>query len=66
LFVGSVYGKKDRDRPKTRYSNNIKERAATKSIVAIHRLAQDRDKWQMESHGGQFVCLPFNNDNDLS
>ena len=29
-----------------RYSDNGKERAGITSIVAIYRLAQDRDKWR--------------------
>ena len=46
LFMGSVYGNRSRGRPKTTYSDNVKERAGTNSIVAIYRLAQDRDKWR--------------------
>ena len=44
LFMGSVYGKRGRGRAKTRYSDNIKERAGGRSIVEIYRLALDRDK----------------------
>ena len=46
LFMGSVYGHRGRGRPKTRYSDNIKDRAGNRSIVAIYRLAQDRNKWR--------------------
>ena len=46
LFMGSVYGSRSRGRPKTRYSDNVRERAGINSIVAICRLAQDRDKWR--------------------
>ena len=45
LFMGSVYGNRNRGRLKTRYSDNGKERAGNNSIVAMYRLAQDRDKW---------------------
>ena len=46
LFMGIVYGNRGRGRQKTRYSDNIKERAGGRSIVEIYRLAQDRDKWR--------------------
>ena len=46
LFMGSVYGNRGRGRLKTRYSDNVKERAGINRIVAIYRLAQDRDKWR--------------------
>ena len=46
LFMGSVYRNRNRGRLKTRYSDNGKERAGIKSIVAIYRLAQDRNKWR--------------------
>ena len=46
LLKGSMYGNGDRGRPKKRYSGNIKERAGIKSLVAIYRLAQVRDKWR--------------------
>ena len=36
------------------YSDNIKDRARIRSIVAIYRLAQDRDKWRATA----FNCVP--------
>ena len=43
LFMGSVYRKRSRGRPKMRYSDKIKDRAGFRSTVAIYRLAQNRD-----------------------
>ena len=53
--MGSVYGKRGRGRAKTRYSDNIKERAGGRSIVEIYRLAQDRDKWRATAGN----CVPY-------
>ena len=44
LLMGSAYGNRVRGRPKTRYSDNVRERAGIKSIVPIYRLVKDRDK----------------------
>ena len=41
-----VYTERGRDRPKTRYSDNIRDTAGIRSIVAIYRQVQDRDKWR--------------------
>ena len=46
LFMGSVYGNRGRGRPKTRCSDNIRDTAGIRSIVAKYRLAQDRDNWR--------------------
>ena len=55
LFMGSVRGNRGRGRPKTRYSDNIKDRAGLKyCIVAFYRLAQDRDKWRAT----EVNCVP--------
>ena len=54
LFMGSVYGNRGRGRPKTRYSDNIRDGAGIRSIVAIYRLAHDRDKWRVTA----VSCVP--------
>ena len=46
LRMGSVYENRGRSRPKTRYSDNIRDRAGIRSVVAIYRQAQDREKWR--------------------
>ena len=46
LLKGSMYGNGDRGTPKPRYSGNTMERARIKSVLAIYRLAQVRDKWR--------------------
>ena len=37
-----------------RYSDSIKDRTGTGSIVAIYSIAQDRDKWRATA----FNCVP--------
>ena len=44
LFMDIECGNIGRGRPKTRYSDNIRDTAGIRSIVAIYRLAQDRGK----------------------
>ena len=53
--MGSVYGNRGTGGPKTRCSDNIRDRAGIRSIVAIYRLAQDRAT-------AVIVCLTFNDD----
>ena len=45
LLIGSVYGKRSRGRPRTRFCDNIKE-ACGDSLVEIERKAQDRGNWR--------------------
>ena len=42
LLTGTVYGKRGRVRPKTRYSDNIREFCGNRSFVDLYRLAQNR------------------------
>ena len=46
LFTGTVYGKRGRGRPKTRYSDNVKEIAGGRGFIDLYRLAQDRSLWR--------------------
>ena len=46
LLVAAVNGKKGRGRPKTRYSDNIKENMNGRRLVEIFRMAQDRKLWR--------------------
>ena len=46
LLTGTVYGKRGRGRPKTRYSDNIREFGGNWSFVDLYRLAQNRQAWR--------------------
>ena len=46
LFMGMVHGKRGRGRPKTRYSDNVKEIADGRGLTNLYRLAQDRRLWR--------------------
>jgi len=43
LLIGAVYGKIGKGRPKTRYSDNIREFARNQSFAGLYRLAQNRE-----------------------
>ena len=45
LMMGMVYGKRKRGRPKTRYSDNIRELTGM-SMAQVVRKAQDRFIWR--------------------
>ena len=36
----------ERGRPKTRFSDNVKEIAGGRGLIDLHRLAQDRRLWR--------------------
>ena len=42
LFMGMVYGKRGRGRPKTRYSNNVKEIADGRGLTDLYRVSQKK------------------------
>ncbi|KAG1714294.1 U3 small nucleolar RNA-associated protein 14 A [Nymphon striatum] len=44
--MGTAYGNRGRGRPKTRFSDNIKEIGGGRSFVALYEMAQDRDAWR--------------------
>ena len=46
LLIGAVYGKRGKGRPKTRYSDNIREFGGNRSFADLYRLAQNRDAWR--------------------
>ena len=46
LFMRMVYGKRGRGRPKTRYSDNVKEITGDGGFTDLYRLAQDRKLWR--------------------
>ena len=46
LVIGAVYGKRGNGRPKTRYSDNIREFGGNRSFADLYRLAQNRDAWR--------------------
>ena len=46
LLIGAVYGKRGKGRPKTRYSDNIREYDENRSFVESYRLAQNRQAWR--------------------
>ena len=46
LLIGAVYGKRGKGRPKTRYSDNIREFGGNRSFVDLYRLAQNRQAWR--------------------
>ena len=59
--MGSVYGNRSRGRPKTRYSDNVRERAGINSIVAIYRLAQTETNGEPRR---SIVYVSFHYDDD--
>ena len=46
LVIGMVFGSRGRGRPKTRFSDNIKEISGGLSLVSLCKLAQDRTNWR--------------------
>ena len=46
LLIGAVYGKRGKGRPKTRYSNNIREFGGNRSFADLYRLAKNREAWR--------------------
>ena len=46
LLTAAVYGKRGRDRPKTRYSDNIPEFGGNRSFIDLYRLVQSRQAWR--------------------
>ena len=45
LLIGTVYGKRGKGRPKTRYSDNIREFGGNRSFADLYRIAQNREAW---------------------
>ena len=46
LLIGAVYGKREKGRPKTRYSDNIREFGGNQSFADLYRLAQNGEAWR--------------------
>ena len=60
LLLGSMYGTRPRGRPKTRYSDNIRQLCENKPIAELQRMAQDRTFWRryVKGHGRSFNDQP--------
>jgi len=46
LLIGAVYRKRGKGRPKTRYSDNIREFGGNLSFTDLYRFAQNREAWR--------------------
>ena len=46
LLTASVYGKRGRDRPKARLSDNIREFGGSQCFVGLYRVTQERRAWK--------------------
>ena len=46
LLIGAVYGKRGKDRPKPRYSDNIREFGGHLSFADLYCLAKNREAWR--------------------
>ena len=62
LLIGAVYGKSRNGRPKTRYSDSIRDFGGNRSFVDLHRQARNREAWTATAV--QLNELPSNDDDD--
>jgi len=46
VLIEAVYGKRGKGRPKTRYSDNIREFGGNRSFAYLYRLAQNKEEWR--------------------
>ena len=49
LLIGAVYGRRGKGRPKTRYSDNMREFSGNLRFADLYRLAQNRETWRAKA-----------------